>query len=232
MHKARGWRALWVKHCGGKTASLALGWVCLRQHADDTGTNGCMQLRCKGLRCGKARDHRLSVTGQPSARQGGTPAPEYMHNQCTFKRDRVKLTAFTDYSLRVLIFLAADPDRRATIAEIAGAFDIKQNHLTKVVHFLGREGWVHTVRGKGGGLQLALAPDRIGIGAVVRQAEGADLPAECFDRTHNRCQITRICRLKGVLHEAVSAFHAVLDRYTLADLVHNRHALANLLLHA
>ena len=144
----------------------------------------------------------------------------------------MKLTTFTDYSLRVLIFLAAEPARRATIAEIAGVFDIKQNHLTKVVHFLGQQGWVSTVRGKGGGLQLALAPDRIGIGAVVRQTEGADLPAECFDRAHNRCHIVRVCRLKGVLHEAVSAFHAVLDRYTLADLVHNRHALAPLLLRA
>jgi Rrf2 family transcriptional regulator, nitric oxide-sensitive transcriptional repressor len=151
-----------------------------------------------------------------------------MHNECIFKRDPVRLTTFTDYSLRVLIFLAAEPDRRATIAEIAGIFDIKQNHLTKVVHFLGQQGWVSTVRGKGGGLQLARAPEDIGIGAVVRQTEGADRPAECFDLEHNRCHITRVCRLKGVLREAVLAFHAVLDRYTLADLVHNRQALAPL----
>lgn len=144
----------------------------------------------------------------------------------------MKQTGFTDYCLRVLIFLAVEPGRRATIAEIAGAFDIKQNHLTKVVHFLGQQGWVTTVRGKGGGLQLALPPERIGVGAVVRQAEGADLPAECFDRDHNRCHITRVCRLKGVLREALNAFHAVLDRYTLADLVQNRHALAPLLLRA
>ena len=139
------------------------------------------------------------------------------------------LTHFTDYSLRVLIFLATEPDRRATIAEIATAFDVKENHLTKVVHFLAREGWVATVRGKGGGLQLALAPQRIGIGQVVRRAEGSDHPAECFDRDHNRCTITRVCRLKGVLAEALRAFHAVLDGHTLADLVHNRQALAPLL---
>ena len=139
------------------------------------------------------------------------------------------LTHFTDYSLRVLIFLATEPDRRATIAEIATAFDVKENHLTKVVHFLAREGWVATVRGKGGGLQLALAPQRIGIGQVVRRAEGSDPPAECFDRDHNRCTITRVCRLKGVLAEALRAFHAVLDGHTLADLVHNRQALAPLL---
>jgi Rrf2 family nitric oxide-sensitive transcriptional repressor len=71
----------------------------------------------------------------------------------------------------------------------------------------------------GGGLELAVEPQDIVIGTVVRQAEGADMPAECFDRTNNRCVITRACRLKGVLYEAVQAFHAVLDRCTLADLV-------------
>ncbi len=141
----------------------------------------------------------------------------------------MKLTSFTDYSLRVLIYLAAEPDRRATVAEIAAAFDIKQNHLTKVVHFLAQQGWLATVRGKGGGLQLACAPEAIGVGAVVRQTEGADLPAECFDREHNQCRITRACRLQRVLRDALQAFHAVLDRYTLADLVRNRSAIVQLL---
>lgn len=141
----------------------------------------------------------------------------------------MKLTAFTDYSLRVLLFLAAEPDRRATISEIATAFDIKENHLTKVVHFLAQNGWVTTVRGKGGGLQLAREPEAIVIGVVVRQTEGPDLPAECFDRSSNRCRITRACRLKSVLNDAVQAFHAVLDRCTLADLVSNRGTLLPLL---
>jgi Rrf2 family nitric oxide-sensitive transcriptional repressor len=141
----------------------------------------------------------------------------------------MRLTSFTDYSLRVLIFLAADPDRRATVAEIATAFDIKENHLTKVVHFGARQGWLATVRGKGGGIEQARPPELIGVGTVVRQTEGADLPAECIDRAHDPCRITRACRLKGVLHEAVAAFHAVLDRHTLADLVRNRQALAPLL---
>lgn len=138
----------------------------------------------------------------------------------------MKLTSFTDYSLRVLIYLAADPNRRATVAEIADAFDIKQNHLTKVVHFLGRQGWVATVRGKGGGLALAIAPQDIAIGTVVRQTEGVDLPAECFDPTHNTCAIVRICRLRQVLRRATTAFYAVLDDCTLADLVHNGRAIA------
>lgn len=140
----------------------------------------------------------------------------------------MKLTTFTDYSLRVLIYVALRPERRATVDEISAAFDIKRNHLTKVVHFLGRCGWLHTVRGKGGGLQLALPAQEIRVGDVVRRAEGADLPAECFDRDHNRCTIVRACHLKGVLHEAVQAFHAVLDGYTLADITANRQALVRL----
>jgi len=141
----------------------------------------------------------------------------------------MRLTAFTDYSLRVLIYLASQPDQRATIAEIAAAYDIKQNHLTKVAHFLGRQGWLATVRGKGGGLELAKAPQDIPIGVVVRQAEGSDVPAECFDRDHNTCRIVRICALKNVLSEAAQAFHSALDRYTLADLVRNRQSLAGVL---
>jgi Rrf2 family nitric oxide-sensitive transcriptional repressor len=97
------------------------------------------------------------------------------------------------------------------------------------VHFLAQQGWLATVRGKGGGLQLACAPEAIGVGAVVRQTEGADLPAECFDREHNQCRITRACRLQRVLRDALQAFHAVLDRYTLADLVRNRSAIVQLL---
>lgn len=142
----------------------------------------------------------------------------------------MRLTSFTDYSLRVLIYLAAQPERRATIAEIATAYDISENHLTKVVHFLGKQGWVATVRGKGGGMGLALPPQEIPIGAVVRAAEGDDLPAECFGRDHSTCTIVRVCRLKGVLREATLAFHAVLDRFTLADLVMNPQALTALLL--
>lgn len=138
----------------------------------------------------------------------------------------MRLTSFTDYSLRVLIYLAAHPDRRVTIDEIADAYAIKRNHLTKVVHFLGRAGWVATVRGKGGGMGLAREPAAIPIGQVVRETEGADMPAECFDPAHNTCRIVRVCRLVRVLGDATAAFHAVLDRYTLADLVHNPRAIA------
>lgn len=141
----------------------------------------------------------------------------------------MRLTHFTDYSLRVLIYLACEPDRRATIGEIAQAFQVSENHLTKVVHFLGQQGWVATVRGKGGGLALALAPAGIVVGEVVRLTEGEAMPAECFDKDHNTCTIARACRLQGVLREAAEAFQAVLDGYTLADLVHNRATLSRML---
>lgn len=141
----------------------------------------------------------------------------------------MKLTAFTDYSLRVLLYLACEPGRRATIAEIAGVFEVKVNHLTKVVHFLGKAGLLANVRGKGGGLQLALAPKDIVIGAVVRQTEGAAEPAECFGEYPGRCCIARICKLRDVMQQAVDAFYQVLDDCTLEDLVDNRHQLAKVL---
>jgi Rrf2 family nitric oxide-sensitive transcriptional repressor len=142
----------------------------------------------------------------------------------------MKLTAFTDYSLRVLIYLAADPNQRATIAEIAAAFGISENHLVKVVHFLGKRGWIDTVRGKGGGIQLAMAAAAINVGRVVRDTEGAAVPAECFLPAGGACAITPVCRLKNVLAEAVKAFYLVLDGYTLADIARNRQALAKVLM--
>jgi Rrf2 family transcriptional regulator, nitric oxide-sensitive transcriptional repressor len=141
----------------------------------------------------------------------------------------MKLTAFTDYSLRVLIYLAAQPERRATIAQIATSFDVSEHHLTKVVHFLGKYGWLANVRGKGGGLELAKTPDKIGLGRVVRDTEGVERPAECFGQGGKDCAIAGICHLSGALGEAMAAFYAVLDKYTLADLVHNRDALAQVL---
>ena len=141
----------------------------------------------------------------------------------------MKLTLFTDYGLRVLIHLAAEPRHRATIGEICSAFDIKENHLTKVVHHLGKRGWVQTTRGKGGGLMLAIPPRDICVGHVVRDTEGEAMPAECFAAEESSCAIVRCCRLKGVLAEAVNAFYGVLDRYTLADITQNHQTLSGIL---
>jgi Rrf2 family transcriptional regulator, nitric oxide-sensitive transcriptional repressor len=139
------------------------------------------------------------------------------------------LTTFTDYSLRVLIFVAAQPVERATIAEVAQGFGISENHLTKVVHFLGKAGFLANVRGRGGGLRLARPAAAINLGDIVRRAEGALKPAECFDPVTNACVITGACRLKDVLGDAVEAFYAVLDGHSLADIVATPQALARLL---
>ncbi len=141
----------------------------------------------------------------------------------------MKLTAFTDYSLRVLIYLGAAGGRRATIAQIAQAYGVWENHLVKVVHFLGKQGWLANVRGKGGGLELALAPERIPVGKVVRQTEGQVLAAECFAEHGGDCCISSECRLRGILGDAVAAFYSVLDRYTLADMVDNPGRLGRIL---
>ena len=141
----------------------------------------------------------------------------------------MRLTTFTDYSLRVLMFVATQREGRATIANIASAYGISENHLVKVVHRLGKEGLLCTTRGRGGGLALARPAAEINIGHVVRLTEGADMPAECFGNESEACAIARICRLAGVLDQAVKAFYDVLDRFTLQDITQNRRALAAIL---
>jgi Rrf2 family transcriptional regulator, nitric oxide-sensitive transcriptional repressor len=140
----------------------------------------------------------------------------------------MKLTKFTDYSLRVLIYLGVQSGRRATIAQIATAFGVSEHHLVKVVHHLGKSGWLAGVRGNGGGLELARKPTQINIAEVVRSAEGVAV-AECLGDGESRCAIGPWCGLKDVLGEAMAAFYAVLARYTLADLVLNREQLATIL---
>lgn len=130
----------------------------------------------------------------------------------------MKLTSFTDYTLRVLMYLGLETDRLATIQAIAEAYGISENHLTKVVHQLAKSGVVESVRGKGGGIRLALPPDQIRIGAVIRAAEGDSAIVECFS-SHDTCKITPNCKLAGILYRAFEALYASLDQYTLADLL-------------
>jgi Rrf2 family nitric oxide-sensitive transcriptional repressor len=131
----------------------------------------------------------------------------------------VRLTVYTDFSLRVLMFLAVKPDGLATIAEIATAYRISKNHLMKVAHQLGVAGYIETIRGKGGGLRLARLPSEIVLGEVVRRTEPDMALVSCFDPADNNCVIFRGCALRDVLGEARDAFLAVLDRCTLADLI-------------
>lgn len=141
----------------------------------------------------------------------------------------MRLTTFTDYSLRLLMYLAAAPEQRATIAEVAKAFDVSEHHMVKVVHLLGREGLLNNTRGKGGGVELARAPAAISVGQVVRLTERGDMPAECFERETNTCPLSPACRLRNALREAVDAFYGALERYTLQDLTLNQPKLVALL---
>jgi Rrf2 family nitric oxide-sensitive transcriptional repressor len=129
----------------------------------------------------------------------------------------MRLTRYTDYALRTLIFVGLREPQQSSIAEIARAYSISENHLTKVVHQLGRLGLIRTIRGRGGGLRLGKPAAEIVVGAVVRQTEDDLALAECF--AGGACAITAPCRLRRALGEALAAFLAVLDRYTLADLL-------------
>jgi Rrf2 family nitric oxide-sensitive transcriptional repressor len=140
----------------------------------------------------------------------------------------MRLTVFTDYTLRTLIYLALRPDTLVTIADIAEAYQISNNHLMKVVHKLALSGDIATVRGQRGGLRLARPSTEINIGVVVRRSE-ADLEmVPCFG-SQGACVISPECVLANALDEALRAFLATLDRYTLADLARPRVALARLL---
>jgi Rrf2 family transcriptional regulator, nitric oxide-sensitive transcriptional repressor len=134
----------------------------------------------------------------------------------------VHLSRYTDYSLRVLMFLALRPDERATINEISKAYAISNAHLVKVVHELGQAGFLETVRGRGGGIRLARRADEIGVGDVVRHAEDAMALVECFESSGTGCAIEPACGLRPVLAEALGEFMKALDRYTLEDLVARR----------
>lgn len=128
----------------------------------------------------------------------------------------MRLTLHTDYAVRMLMFVALRDGQRSTIREVASAYGISRNHLMKVAHELQHAGYLTTTRGKGGGLTLALAPEQIGLGSLVRAMEPDLMMAECFG-PDNRCVITPHCRLKYILDEALNAFLTTLDQYTLAD---------------
>ncbi len=141
----------------------------------------------------------------------------------------MRLTVFSDYSLRVLLYLGVHREGLATIGEIADVYGISKNHLMKVVHALGKRGYLETVRGKGGGIRLRLAPEAINVGAVVRITEADTALVECFDRSQNRCPIVSACLLRGVLADALEAFFSTLDRTTLADLLKTEQRLVPLM---
>lgn len=142
----------------------------------------------------------------------------------------MRFTRYTDYAFRVLMYLGLKDDGAlVTIKEIAKRYGISENHLTKVVHQLGQNGFVTTVRGRQGGIRLAALPAAINVGDVVRRCEDDLRIVECFDPKTNTCTIAGACALPPILDEALAAFLAVLDRYSLADLLRPRQGLREIL---
>ena len=141
----------------------------------------------------------------------------------------MRLTSYTDYAFRLLMFAALKKGQLVTIQEAADAYGISKNHLMKVAYELGRHGLIETVRGRKGGIRLAKEPLSIGLGDVVRLMEDDLAMVECFVPATNTCPIAKLCSLKRVLGEALNAYLAALDRYTLADLTDQRAGLMRLL---
>ena len=138
----------------------------------------------------------------------------------------MQLTSFTDYGLRALIFMAALPQGKMTnITEVTETYGVSRNHMVKIINQLSRAGYVSAVRGKNGGIRLGKPASEIVIGQVVRDME----PLQLVNCHSDFCHITPACRLKQALHDAVQSFLAVLDSYTLADLVEDNHPLYQLL---
>lgn len=142
----------------------------------------------------------------------------------------MRLTLYTDYSLRVLLYLGAkNPEELSTIQSISDAYGISKNHLMKVTHELGKMGYVETVRGRGGGIRLALNPEDINIGKLVRQTEEDFYLVECFNPDSIGCVISPVCTLKGALNKALHAYIAVLDEYNLSYFLKSKEEIAALL---
>ncbi|MET0386029.1 MAG: Rrf2 family transcriptional regulator [Polyangiales bacterium] len=132
----------------------------------------------------------------------------------------MQLTRFSDLGLRVLMYLTQhDRVEPVTSAEVATQFDVPLNHIIKVVHRLGKLGWVETLRGRNGGLRLAIEPSQLRLGTVVRELEGADQLVDCHEPP---CVLRSGCQLKSVLDAGLDAFYATLDKHTLADVCKRR----------
>jgi Rrf2 family nitric oxide-sensitive transcriptional repressor len=142
---------------------------------------------------------------------------------------RVRLTQFSNFSVRVLMYAGLNDGRLSAVPEMARAYGVSYDHLKKAATELCRLGYLETVRGRGGGFRLAMHPETIRIGEVIRQTEGDVRLVECFDAAVNTCPLIGLCQLRVALHEALAAFFAVLDRYTLADFIRSPEQLSPVL---
>ena len=132
----------------------------------------------------------------------------------------MKLTTYTDFGLRTLMYLATLPEGKlSSVAHVAKLYDVSRNHLVKVVNQLAREGYIHAIRGKNGGIRLAHPSGDINVGQVIRSLENNLNGIDCGSPA---CYLVKVCRLKDALKEAMEAFLGVMESYTLADLISNR----------
>jgi Rrf2 family nitric oxide-sensitive transcriptional repressor len=141
----------------------------------------------------------------------------------------MQVLKYTDYALRVLMYLGASPEAPIPAAQVAAAYGISPDHVAKAAKGLVQLGVVKGARGAGGGLMLALPPEQIRIGAVVRRFEARRGPVECFRTEPPECRIASGCLLRGAFERAAEAFYRELDRHSLADLLQNRPTLVRLL---
>jgi Rrf2 family transcriptional regulator, iron-responsive regulator len=141
----------------------------------------------------------------------------------------MRLTQATNHSVRILLYCAANPDRPSRVADIAASFDMSETHLFKILKVLVDAGHVRTIRGRNGGLLIGRPAEEITIGEVVRAVEETFVLADCFDENGHDCPLTQSCEYNRILREALGAFFAVLDRYTIADVANERPDLRMLL---
>lgn len=142
----------------------------------------------------------------------------------------MKLTQYSDLGLRLLMYLAHRYGESVTIQEVCDRFAVSKNHMVKISHQLTNAGLIESTRGRNGGVRLAGTPESISVEQVLRATEDSFDLVECFNASQNRCVITRVCKLKGVLNAALEAYFAVLRQTSLADLTRNERALENALL--
>lgn len=139
------------------------------------------------------------------------------------------LTHYTDYSLRALIYLSVHPTKKVSIQDVADFFDISKDHLVKVVHNLSRLGYIESIRGRHGGIKLAKPPESINVGEVVRNVEPHFHLVDCMNNDAAHCNVVPVCKLKGILQDALEQFVTVLDQYSIADLVSDHQSAVQLI---
>ena len=141
----------------------------------------------------------------------------------------MQLTKFSDFALRILMHLAAEPERQISVRDIARAQDLSFNHLAKVGQWLAAEGYVRSARGRGGGMRLAIDPVDISIGALLRKSEAGSPLVECLRSDGGACCLTPACGLLPVLADAQEAFYDALDNVSLVDVLGRRKGMLGLI---